>query len=177
MKSGAKRSRFAVGCVAFALASLTQGGWARELSNEIVVQHDRFDGVTKVFYTPPPGDAEDEVGFSLVGLAPEGVRRFDRDISISLNRASADLRYGTCNRVNWLADGVPVSIGDAEYRFERIGGGVLEWLTIYLRIGALAPLASANKIEFRICNDEFVLHGRHRVALQEFYARMTRVKP
>lgn len=94
------------------------------------------------------------------------------ELSLVFVSWSDDWKYRTCNRTQFLIDGIPYDPGKA-VRKEKVrkSGGVTEFL-VYS--GALMPfeafqkLAAAKKIEVKICDTEFVLSEMEMDDLKEF---------
>ena len=72
--------------------------------------------------------------------------------------SSRGWRYLDCQRVNWLADGVPLETGPTEHD-GRVGNGgsVIEHIDQFLSKEQVATLGRAQKAELRVCTDEYSL--------------------
>jgi hypothetical protein len=79
-------------------------------------------------------------------------------LAVTLYATTDDgMKYLHCRSIHWLADGKPVKLPKEAIHDGKTGSGyVIEVLVQTLDIAALDTLATATKIEFKVCADEFV---------------------
>lgn len=146
---------------------------ASDLRDEVVVETDRFTGRTKISYQPTP--KSDPSGLDLILLSVvEPEKPLDAQaVSITLATSSDGWKYLDCHRLDWLADGKPVMVGDAEHEGSVLdGGGVLEMIGVYTDAKRFGQLARAQSVEYRLCNDEVQMSPAHSSAIRDFYAKL-----
>ena len=85
---------------------------------------------------------------------------------ISLSRV---WRFSSCHEVSVLADGDPVTLGKPVIGGEVVGGGfVFESIHLPLPAAALARLAAAESVDFKVCTTSFRADGEFWCSLREF---------
>lgn len=130
------------------------GGGQKALAVTINDSIDRFSGVRTISWEPIPSGPEE---FVLTSSLYKGKEAKLSRLSVELLTYSHSQQYGSCNHVYWLADGVPVDGISTDYSPEFASGVVIERFQLKPADGALEKLASAKKVEFKVCNTESVV--------------------
>ncbi|OAI84867.1 hypothetical protein [Pseudomonas putida] len=137
-----------------ALAGMAMVGGGRVLAVTINDSIDRFSGVRTISWAPiPSGPNQFVLTSALYGDKDMAVSR----LSIEILTYSDTQQYRSCNHVYWLADGKPVAGMATDYSAEITSGTVIERFKLRPAEGALENLASAQKVEFKVCNTEVVV--------------------
>ena len=134
-----------------------------QVSYAVSVQPDRFDGHTKIVaVTHGPDNVPQLMLFASVKDHKLQI------VSLSIQSSSKEWKYLRCHSVKWLIDGKPVDLGIPEHQGDVSLGGVTESVTFPFSMAKLNLLAKAEKIEFKICNDEITLDDTDVIEISNF---------
>lgn len=138
-------------------------------SQGIEVENDRFTGKRSVSNTVSPAKGDLQTPIRVFKVAQEQTGQVTYG-AIFMTVAS-EWRYLRCHSFDWLVDGEPMKpIEPAAHRGEVMRGGavsVLEVMYMGLSREQFQQLADAQKVEYRICRDEFQLTGEDLVGIKE----------
>lgn len=156
----------------FALAFCTTAT-AQKITDAV----DRFTGERKLVYsaTIPPGRIDlSKPAFTLRAVVKDGVSKVGATFlfaSVS-NRQGSSWRYLRCHNIDWLVDGKPVTMGETLHQGDVVRGGVMETIGQFVPTEAVAKIGMAQRVEYRVCQDEFYLTGEDIAAFKEFAVRL-----
>jgi len=121
------------------------------------VKYDRFLKSTSVS-TNSPRSLGWSATYPSVVMTVKGGASADQEAILILTAASdAGWRYLRCHLFHMLADGEPVALGESRHSGEVArGSAVIEQIIVPVRLDDLRVAAAAQRIEYRICNDEYV---------------------
>ena len=110
------------------------------------------------------------IAYATVGPGPEKQYRGTLVDLVAVNR---DWRYLECHSTHWLADGVPVQMPPADHEGRVSGTIVVEGVySLNVSWASLVQIASAKKVEYEICNDEYVLDSVTQAGLRTFITKI-----
>lgn len=144
------------------LTSVVQQATAVTLNESV----DRFSGVKTISWAPLPAGPEKFALNSSLYSAQDQSRLF-----VDLVTYSRHQQYGSCNFVFWLVDGKQLDGVDTEYSAEPAQGAFLERFKLKPTDAALRTLASAHKVEFKVCNTEGVVSDNDLNGFKAVYAK------
>ncbi|MBF8732797.1 hypothetical protein IRZ59_20385 [Pseudomonas guariconensis] len=152
-----------------ALAGLVlAGGGQKVLAVTINDSTDRFSGVRTISWEPIPSRAEE---FVLTSSLYKGKEAKVSRLSVELLTYGHSQQYESCNHVYWLADGIPVDGIPTDYSAEFASGVVIERFKLKPADGALDKLASAKKVEFKVCNTEGIVSDNDLSGFKAVFAK------
>lgn len=130
---------------------------------------DRFTGKRGIKYVAKPKMTAPTVSTFVNVL--DGEANSNLLITVfGFSRAGGSWKYLQCNQTHWLVDGNPFPTQGVIHRGKVIRGGVIEHLGQPLTLEQLDALAAATTIEFKICNDEFVMSKEDQEGLRQVAA-------
>lgn len=135
-------------------------------ASAIESSYDRFTGTTTLSTSIRHAVS---VG-SPVSVFFQAVVSKDSSISIlrlAIIRSSQDLKYASCQQVHFLVNGEPLEL-ESEYA-PRVDQGVFEVFIVTLTPDTLLKLSNAQKVEYKICNDEFSMSAEVLGSGKEIY--------
>lgn len=155
-KAGRRGWRDGVALV-LTLAAAAPPAWG-----EFTKRYDRFTASTVVELRPllgglPRGDFRPRL--FVIASWKRDSKEPVRTMALGLGGAWPVWRYLDCHSLYWLADGVPVDLGSVAHDGDVLAdGSVIEhvWAT-EAPFDGVKKLAYARKVEFRICEDEYVV--------------------
>lgn len=101
-------------------------------------------------------------------------RPFQPTIMLRLTLEGASWRFLECHTLYWLADGKRVDLPQPEHDGTVGEGYVIEDLSVSVpSIELLQQLASATKIEYKLCGGVYELTPAELKDLRELYAKLT----
>lgn len=134
---------------------------------EIEVIVDRFDGSTTV--RTKPQAVFKRLHFTLLCRYTGEAQKTNAIIEIVLIGAYEQWTYLKCNTTHWLVDSKPFELPQPIHEGEVGRGFVMELLTIVpVPLSALQQMAVVKKVEFKVCNDEFMLNKGEMEDLRKF---------
>lgn len=134
---------------------------------------DRFSGKRTIVLSPDSRSIGAPPGLTLVTVQ-EG-NKPAMEFAVILEMASTKWRYMDCHTTYWLADDKPVPLPPVRHEGKLGDGIVMEFLRIdTIPRTALETFAAARKVEFKICNDEFVLPDKARADIAELLRKSGR---
>ena len=99
----------------------------------------------------------DHPKFHVIGQ-PEGNGFSRRGLFMFLIGSQGDAwNYDTCHSVNWVIDGTPMASGETNWEGKPLDGAVMETIFQMADYSDLEKMSGARSIEYRVCNDAFVL--------------------
>lgn len=122
-----------------------------------VVKNDRFEQRTKITYDMPGSAFNGYMDFTVMSdFSTKG--RWAPVYSMMLTITGQEWKYLHCHEMDWLVDGKPMNFWSTRYD-DQMGSGdyVMEFFNITPKRTSLEALAKASKVEYRICNTEYVL--------------------
>lgn len=126
---------------------------------EIRIKYDRSKDKTKVQTTPKttPGTVS-HPGLVLVGFYDGQTPSKPGSCTLAFAVVSMQgWAYLRCHSINCLADGKRVELPPFEHRGEvRKAGGVFEFISTVVPFNLVEQLSNSQKVEFKLCNTEFV---------------------
>lgn len=130
-------------------------------AQEVTDRIDRFTGERQIAYTaanPRPIDLRKPI-FTLKGYIDSDGPGFVVQLVFAGNtdRRRTSWRFLSCYTMNWLVDGQPTQLGPVIRRGEVIRGGTLEHITQQIDVSDIAKIGASQRVEYRVCNDEFEL--------------------
>ena len=159
------------------VACFLAGCFAEMKTGQVVVEYDKYKQLTVVKYSTyislekavirtmagMPG------GFTLLLI---GVAEEPSSASIGLLSSSDSWSFLKCNDLDFLADGVPVPVGETSHDGDvgTLGGSVSVSETVYalLPASSVLQIAQAKTVEGRLCSTEFVLTPEQIALIGEF---------
>jgi hypothetical protein len=129
---------------------------------------DRFSGVRTISWEPIPSGPEE---FVLTSSLYQVKEASEGRLSVELVTYAHTQQYDSCNYVYWLADGVPVQGISTNYSVDFASPVVIERFKLVPAKGALEKLASARKVEFKVCNTESVVSDNDLKAFKAVFAK------
>lgn len=152
-----------LGCAFFSISCVAYG-------QNVTDKVDRFTGVRTILYGNPADALEDAPKIASAIRVKDGVPSASIAIftvSYSGGRSRSSWRYLRCHSVNWLVDNQPMKLPSVVHRGEVIHGGVEERLFQSLSVDDLRKMASAELVEYKICNDEYKFQSLDMEGLRE----------
>ena len=138
-------------------------------SQGIEVENDRFTGKRSVSNTVSPAKGDLRTPIRVFKVAQEKTGQVT--YGAIFMTVAREWRYLNCHSFDWLVDGEPMKpIEPAAHRGEVMRGGsvsVLEVVYMGLSRDQFQQLADAQKVEYRICRDEFQLTVEDLVGIKE----------
>lgn len=93
------------------------------------------------------------------------------DVAIMLSSINKDWKYLNCHSTYCLVDDKPLKIPETTHLGDVLGGGqVFEAIYVYVPYSIFVKLCEARKIEFKICNNEFVISEFEKTCLKQVKA-------
>ena len=134
------------------VAMLLLGGASH---GEVITKHDRFRNTTTMTYAQPArSDIVEFHAFSVFdGESPASKRRN----TIMLSSTSESWKYLRCRSVDFLIDGKLFSAPAPNHDGRAGRGYVLEFLSFSIPTEVIKKIGAAQLVEYRVCNDEYVL--------------------
>nr|WP_019365240.1 hypothetical protein [Pseudomonas luteola] len=127
-------------------ACSTQLAYADGFKKEI----DRFTGETTISWISPA------VFDTMVpNLFAKPSNSASNNAMLFLSGSSKTWRYLHCNQTYWLVDGRPIKPTFQKHDGKMGGRGVVEYIYNEFSLEQVKSMASASKVEFKICNDEY----------------------
>lgn len=126
---------------------------------QLEVEHDRFTQQTVIKTETKAAvgrlKLDGKPALSLLGV-------YDTDgslqISLFISSLGTEWRYLNCRRTNWLRDGRPLTMTDPIHNSDVLNSGrVSEDLIVRLTLAQLHQLADAQRVEYKVCNDEYIV--------------------
>lgn len=143
---------------------------------EIKVKVDSFTGKTTVNTKPTP--FTERPSFNLLGRYRDETDKPNAVLSILLYSSSPTWQYLHCYSTFWLADNKPINLPQPTHKGFVGTGFVMEHLAITpVPLSALQQMATAQKVEFKVCNDEFTLTTEEMKDLKRFVEIFTSPSP
>ena len=134
-------------------------------------QEDRFTGSYSIHTKPYPAPSP-AFGFAWLYVEDKG-GKVDT-LGILMFTTSESWRYLECHGTAFLADGKPLDLGSEIRGPGKVGSGyVTEILIINTALAKLKMAAQARKIEYKVCNDEYVMSDSDLADLKEFVHLVT----
>ncbi len=130
-------------------------------------EYDRFDDVTKLRVSPKaekPGGRV-ELGVTAILRGKKGPVT-GRPMLVFFSAGKA-WRFEDCYATKMLVDGLPLELGEATHRGGVADGVVVERIIIPTSVEQMTALASAKKVEVKICEHTFALQESDLTALRE----------
>lgn len=152
------------------LASLSASAQVRD-------EQDRFEGKRKLGYTSVERVELRVPRFDFVTLFDEAGNAEAVSFMVTIGNSSTRDRasawqYLSCHSLRWLVDGSPISLPDPIHRGRVIRGGVIETLLVRVPIDEARRLATAQMVEYRICNDQFAMPASAISGLREMLGKL-----
>lgn len=113
---------------------------------------DRFSGSRAVTWRAVPSEPG-SFGLSVAAFIPKGWEA-PLDYTVTLTTWSSRWQFLQCNHTYWLVDGDPYPAMETAYENDMGSSATIERFTARLERSELVKLASAEKIEFKVCNVE-----------------------
>jgi hypothetical protein len=130
-------------------------GLSVPLHAEIEVEHDRFDNSTTVKTKLTTERPRGKPRILLHGIYEKG--QPVASVGIILITSSDNWRYIQCTQTHWLVDDKPFQLPQPTHKGSVGSGYVIEQLIIAnVPIKQIEQLAQAKKVEFKVCNDEYM---------------------
>ena len=147
--------------------TLPSSNVAAEIKTGVYIENDRFTGDTTVVYSD--GISLEEPTLLVQTSAPRS------DILFQLAFVGLDgWRFLKCGSFHFLIDGKPKDLGNPIWiRDVLTGSSVVERATFTLQNSTLEQLAKAAKIEYKVCNDEYIFTPVQMDGLKEFVKTVT----
>lgn len=117
---------------------------------------DRFTGIRKVSWTSVvsgPG-----LFASYLATADKAGSFKKSTPVIILTTTGREWKYLKCNGTHWLADGARVPTIEVKHDGSVMTGGVIEHIANRFTYADFQRLAAAKSVEYKVCNDEFILY-------------------
>lgn len=133
---------------------------APNLHAQVKDEIDRFTGDREIAFSSPGRTAVGEPDFVLEGSVKNGrvVMQLKFIVANTTDRRKGTAwKYLSCHTVDWLVDGTPLQLDAATHRGIVARGGVIEILSQFATPEQLDRIGEAQRVEFRICGDEFLL--------------------
>lgn len=141
--------------------------------------YDKFSGETTIGTVPTPPSSSPSLAF----VATYTKTREDglpdpSTVGMMLVVSGSDWRYLNCSATYWLADGKRFELPQPTHDGHVGNGYVLEFLQIkILKPAELRKLAAAQRVEFKICNDEYVVSPSDLADLRVFSEKLNGPDP
>lgn len=102
-----------------------------------------------------------------------------RPVTATISVWSESWRYLRCDRVDALADGAPVALGESgrDHGDVTSSGNVIEYVRVEVPWASLVQMASAHEVRIRVCNDVYRGDATFTAALGELARRMYAAEP
>ena len=135
----------------------------------VTVKFDRFTNVTTVSLdgTQVGSDFKLTAFYSMAGKQPSKPTR----VWFMLSKSSQTWEYLHCHNVALLVDGQPISV-QASHDGRVRDGYVLEIVAFRLPLDSFLRLATASKVEARVCRTELAIGSLQMAALRDLASRM-----
>jgi hypothetical protein len=85
---------------------------------------------------------------------------------------SDDWRYRDCRELDFVVDGKPLRIANVSHDGRAGSGYVLEFLEFDQPVAVFTQLASARRVEGRLCKTGFAFDAKQLAAMRDFLSRM-----
>lgn len=132
-------------------------------SAEVEVKYDRFEGYTAVILRSSVEGNKEIYGYPGISVhsAFKGKTRTEspyKFVLVSLNFMHKSWEYLSCHSVAFLIDGIPIKTPPFEHKGNVGNSYVFEHLLSKVSLDFITTIAKAKeRIEFKVCNDEFTL--------------------
>ena len=139
----------------------------------VTVEFDRFTNRTTVILNAMKvgSDFELTAYFSIAGKQPSEPTFVQFMLRPNSWISSRTWEYLHCHDVALLVDGQPISVQASHDG--RVGNGyVLEYITFDLPLASFLRLATASKVEARVCRTELAIGSLQMAALRDLASRM-----
>jgi len=92
-------------------------------------------------------------------------------VNIILSSINEDWKYLNCHSTYCLVDGKPLELPKTEHYGDVMGGGkVIEIIYVSVPYSTFVKMCEARKIEFKICNTEFIISEFEKTCLKQVKA-------
>lgn len=134
---------------------------------EVKVKADRFTKTTTISTVPQAQSSDGQPALTVMATLTEGKTTAGL---LLVSSSSKGWRYLNCNSTAWLVDDEPFPMPSGKHDGSVGRGYVLEFLNISPITGMqVAQLGSAKRIEYKVCNDEYLVTPSEMQDLARFH--------